>query len=196
MKLANADDRGTFIEEISQATGLPVEDAEGALLELIAGVENALRDQETGRICLALLKPHGWWNWLRRPSCSIVQTGKPTQHSMVGGHRETWRLKSPAFRRWLAKHLYEKEGKVPSSQALQDAFGPLEGKALSMDLEYAVFTRLAEHDGCIYLDLANEAWEVIEITTTDWQVVVEPPVRFRRPRGMLPLPYPSPGRGY
>ena len=59
-------------------------------------------------------------------------------------------------------------------------------------LEYPVSTRLAEHNGCIYLDLANERWEAVEIDATGWRIVSNAPVRFRRSRGMLPLPYPAP----
>jgi hypothetical protein len=76
---------------------------------------------------------------------------------------------------------------------VQDALGVLEGEALFDGLELGVYTRLAEHDGAIYLDLANDAWEVVEITATGWRVVSESPVKFRRTRGMLPLPYPTRG---
>lgn len=33
----------------------------------------------------------------------------------------------------------------------------------------------------------------MEITREEWRVVTNPPVRFRRTRGMLPLPAPVPG---
>src|ERR1035437_726529 len=45
----------------------------------------------------------------------------------------------------------------------------------------------------IYLDLCNSAWEVIEVSPTGWQVVADPPVRFRRTKGMQPLPRPVNG---
>jgi hypothetical protein len=111
----------------------------------------------------------------------------------IDGHRETWSLRNRAFRRWLARQFYRAHDKVPGSQALQDALGVLEGKALFDGPEYPVYTRLAEHDGNVYLDLANEGWEAVEITSRGWRVVVEPPVRFRRARGMSPLPHPVAG---
>jgi len=53
--------------------------------------------------------------------------------------------------------------------------------------------RVAEHDGHIYLDLADEQWREVEIGPEGWRVNKFPPVRFRRPGGMLPLPVPEHG---
>ena len=56
-------------------------------------------------------------------------------------------------------------------------------------------TRTAEHAGHIYLDLADEHWHAVDIGPDGWRVIECPPVRFRRPAGMLPLPVPERG-GY
>ena len=53
--------------------------------------------------------------------------------------------------------------------------------------------RVAEQDGRIYLDLADESWRAVEIGADGWQVIMCPPVRFRRTAGMLPLPIPVRG---
>lgn len=111
----------------------------------------------------------------------------------VAKHKETWPLNSKAFRRWLKKQFHEKYCTAPSSQAVQDALGVLEGKALFDGPEHPVYVRLAEHEGAIYLDLANEAWEAVEITSTRWRVITDLPVKFRRSRGMLSLPHPVAG---
>ena len=82
---------------------------------------------------------------------------------------------------------------TPNSQALQDALNVLGGHASFRGPEHLTCTRLAEHDGAIYLDLANEQWTVVEVTATGWKVIADPPVKFRRARGMLPLPTPLKG---
>ncbi|MGH9425515.1 MAG: hypothetical protein ACRD2L_04310, partial [Terriglobia bacterium] len=69
----------------------------------------------------------------------------------------------------------------------------LQGKAVHEGEEQHVFVRIAEYDGKLYLDLANEHWQAVEITTTAWRVVDRPPVRFRRSKAMLPLPMPATG---
>ncbi len=111
----------------------------------------------------------------------------------VAEHRETWPLRSKGFRQWLAREFHRKSGSTPSGQAIQDAMQVLAGKALYEGAEHPVYTRLAEKDGVIYLDLVNKNWEVVAISPTGWEVVCNCPVKFRRSRGMLALPYPIPG---
>jgi hypothetical protein len=69
----------------------------------------------------------------------------------------------------------------------------LEGKAVFEGDAFPVYTRLAEHNGAIYLDLGNAIWQAVEITPHGWQVIGTPPVKFRRAAGMLPLPEPVRG---
>ena len=69
----------------------------------------------------------------------------------------------------------------------------VEAKAHFDAPERPVYIRVGGIDGSLYLDLGDEAWRAIEITTTGWRVVESPPVRFRRAAGMQPLPVPAPG---
>ncbi|MSQ47309.1 MAG: hypothetical protein EXR78_02800 [Deltaproteobacteria bacterium] len=111
----------------------------------------------------------------------------------TNNHSENWQVKTKLFRRWLARRFHEKIGGAVGAQGLQDALTVLEGKALFDGEAHPVYTRLAEHEGTIFLDLANADWEAVAITCAGWQVVAAPPVRFRRARGMLPLPHPIAG---
>jgi hypothetical protein len=111
----------------------------------------------------------------------------------VHDHWETWRLRSRGFRQWLAFDYFRHEGTMPSSEVLQQAMRVLEGKALFEGPEQPVFVRLAERDDAIYLDLANAAWEAVEVTARGWRVLPRPPVKFLRRPGMLSLPYPTAG---
>jgi hypothetical protein len=109
----------------------------------------------------------------------------------MNGHRETWVVRSKGFRNWLYHRFFTEKGKAPGSQAVQDALGVLEGRAICVGPEIEVHIRLARHDDTIYLDLGNEAWEVVEITTDGWRILSESRVKFRRSRGMLALLRPS-----
>ena len=112
----------------------------------------------------------------------------------VNGHQETWAAKSTGFRRYLARCFHEQEGKPPTSQAMQEALGVIEATAYYGGApRRPVYTRLAEHGGDLYVDLANDQWQVVKITAEGWQVVDQCPVRFRRPKAMLPLPTPVSG---
>jgi DNA polymerase I-like protein with 3'-5' exonuclease and polymerase domains len=125
----------------------------------------------------------------------LFHTADETPYAVVArdGHKETWALRSTSFRRWLAKLHYDKNQKAPSSQAIVDALAVLEGLALHDGPELPVFIRVAEQEGFIYIDLANDKWEAVAVSAAGWQVTADYPVRFRRPKGSLPLPYPQRG---
>src|SRR5829696_8885306 len=108
-------------------------------------------------------------------------------------HRETYQVKSKTTRLWLGRRYYHEHGKPPGAQALQDALGVVQAKALFDGEEHPVYVRVAEHEGMIYVDLANEAWETVKITPEGVEVISDPPVRFRRRKGMLELPHPVKG---
>ena len=111
----------------------------------------------------------------------------------VGDVRETWPVKSTGFRRWLGRAFYKKHGGAPNSDAMASAIAVLEAKAHYDAPERPIFLRVGEHDSRLYLDLCNDAWQAIEIDAAGWRVVSEPPCRFRRAAGMLPLPEPTRG---
>ena len=57
----------------------------------------------------------------------------------------------------------------------------------------SVHIRVGGLDGRLYLDLGDETWRAVEIDTTGWRVIDNPPVRFRRAAGMKPMPMPVRG---
>jgi hypothetical protein len=111
----------------------------------------------------------------------------------VGDHREIWPLRSKNCKRWLTRAFYQKLRKPPGAQAMLDALALLEAIAQFDSPSHQVFTRFAPYSDGLYLDLCNEKWEAVEITSSGWRIVQNPPVRFRRAKGMLPLPYPTRG---
>jgi hypothetical protein len=111
----------------------------------------------------------------------------------VNEHWETLLVKSSAFEQWLGKRFYEETGMVAGNQAQQAAIRLLAARALYDGTESNVHVRVAEHDGAIYLDLANDQWEMVKITADGWEVTTDRHVRFRRPKGMRPLPTPVAG---
>jgi hypothetical protein len=166
-----------------------------ALLKLTVAVEGVLRQMDTHGAA-------GGESPATRLVTLAIDAGVELFHTPEGeayatievdGHQETWPLKVRRFRRWLMRLFYAQEEKAPGAQAVQDALGVLESKALYDGPEFSVYTRLAEYHGAMYLDLANTTWQAVEVTTSGWQVIDTPPVKFRRAKGMLPLPVP--GRG-
>jgi len=111
----------------------------------------------------------------------------------VDDHSEHWPIRSRAFKRWLQRLFYVTTRRAANSQALLDALGTLEGKALVEGAEYPVHIRVAEHLGKVYLDLADRQWQVVEVDENGWRLVSTPPVKFRRAKAMLALPVPTHG---
>jgi hypothetical protein len=106
----------------------------------------------------------------------------------IDGHRETWPLRGKRFQAWLRKQYYERTWDAPSPAALNAALNALEARGQFDGPHRKVSVRLAEQDGLIYLDLADELWRCVEIGAHGWRISEDPPVRFRRSAGKQPLP--------
>ncbi len=110
----------------------------------------------------------------------------------VSGHVETWPIRSKRFRGWLSTLHYAATGKPAPNQAMAEVVVLAEARALA-GAERAVFVRVGEADGRVFVDLADPAWRAVEVTAAGWRVVERCPVRFRRAAGMLSLPEPARG---
>jgi Bifunctional DNA primase/polymerase, N-terminal/Primase C terminal 1 (PriCT-1) len=109
------------------------------------------------------------------------------------GHHEVWPLGSKSLRAWLSRRFHLEYGRAAGGQALRDALDVLVGRALFEGSECPVYVRVAGDGNDIYLDLGGPDWQAVRITSTYWEIVTDPPVRFRRPKGLLPLPVPVRG---
>ncbi len=111
----------------------------------------------------------------------------------LADHRENYRVRSRAYKLWLRRRLREDHGAVAYDEAIEQALQESEAVAQFEGEERVPHVRVAEAEDGIYLDLGTASWEVVRITPDGWEVVADPPVRFIRPRGLLPLPRPEPG---
>jgi hypothetical protein len=112
------------------------------------------------------------------------------------GHHEHWPVRAKGFKLWLAKQFYDLTGSAVGAQTMQDVVGTLEAKAMFDGPEYQRFLRVAGHEDKIYIDLVADDWRVIEVSSTDWRIITDPPVRFHRPKRMLPFPLPQRGGSF
>jgi hypothetical protein len=112
---------------------------------------------------------------------------------IIAGHRETWPICSKRFRAFLKRSYYHAAGGAASTAEIRSTLDLLEARAQFDGPQRPVHVRIAEHAGHIYLDLADELWRAVDIGPDGWRAIASPPVRFRRPAGMLPLPVPERG---
>jgi hypothetical protein len=120
-------------------------------------------------------------------------TGTAYADLLVDGHRETWPIRSKRFRGWLRRRYYEATGGALGAHAISSELDLLEARAQFDAPERSIHVRVAEQATRLYLDLADDHWRAVEIGPDGWQVIGCPPVRFRRPPGILPLPVPERG---
>jgi hypothetical protein len=111
----------------------------------------------------------------------------------VGGTRK--RRASTLVRSGIGWNIvfFAASGRTANAAAKQETQGVFRGQAKWNGPQHTVHVRLAEHEGTIYLDLADEARHVVKITSAGWEVMNDAPVKFWRPKGMLPLPVPVKG---
>jgi hypothetical protein len=112
----------------------------------------------------------------------------------VGDRHEIYGLKSTAFRDWLIDSYHGDSDQLPSAYAVSRVLAALEARARFDDAMPAVYVRVGRDSdvGCAdcYLDLGDPGGQAVKISAREWSVVDRPPVHFRRPEGMLPLPTP------
>ena len=107
-----------------------------------------------------------------------------------GGRRQTMQL--PQAVKTLARWQFEKTGQPATVRSREEVRNHLEALAEAGE-KRQTWLRVAEHDGSLYLDLGDESWRAVRITSEGWQVIDCPPVYFVRPGAMLPLPKPELG---
>lgn len=112
------------------------------------------------------------------------------------GTMQHYRVRSTEYRQLLNVMFYDATSNAINSQALQDCLNIIEGKARFEGAEYEVFIRVAQHNGKIYVDIGDDTWKAVEIDSKGWRVVENPPVRFRRTKGMKSLAYPVDGGSF
>ncbi len=106
-------------------------------------------------------------------------------------------LRSADFRDWLTASYYSEFETAPSSLALRSVLRTLEARAQYGDWPAQKVDHRVSFEGDpfaaskIFLDLANPAGEILEITPQGWALIDNLQHSFRRSPGMLDLPSPT-----
>jgi putative DNA primase/helicase len=124
----------------------------------------------------------------------------PWARVLIGGqngHYEHMEVKGETFKTLVTKRLRDDMGGMPRPSWVNSTIQECVGMALWGEGEvpaqkHTMHLRTAGHNNAIYIDLGDERWRIVKITSSGWSVISNEvaPVRFRRPQGMLPLPVP------
>ena len=118
--------------------------------------------------------------------------GEPYIDVEKESHRETHALRSGEMRDWLDYKIFQSHGRSAKAPQIQDAVNTLAGQAKHEGETHTVALRAAlSPDGGYILDLCNETWQAIQLTSDGYQVIDRPPVRFRRTKMARPLLIPD-----
>lgn len=108
----------------------------------------------------------------------------------AGKRRAVAMINSGECRDWLAGLAGDE---VVGKNAVADAVSTLEARAASCGVVRPVHLRVARHEGRLYVDLADDLGRAVQVAADGWDVITDPPVMFRRPSNMAPLPVPLKG---
>jgi hypothetical protein len=113
------------------------------------------------------------------------------------GVRRTLPVKSSIFKRWVQHNCFQMTRAAVRPDVLKMIIETMAARAEfdaeSPKLPVSLRVAIDSSTGFIYIDLADESWKAVEIKPGEWNVVDEPPVRFRRSQAMHPLPVPERG---
>jgi hypothetical protein len=109
----------------------------------------------------------------------------------VNGVSTTCLVNTRRFERWLQNEYFNGLGKTVGGNAVKEAISVLEQQALNSERK-RVYKRVARIGDKIFIDLANDFNECIEVTAAGWSVV-QAPCKFRRTNNTGDLPYPVAG---
>jgi hypothetical protein len=107
-------------------------------------------------------------------------SGEPFVRISTNGHLESWPCKAKSFKRWLAKSFYDAHKKSAPSNSMRDALSTIEGMACFGGKEFPLYNRVALIDGTLWYDLTDDKWRAVKIDAEGWQIVLNPPIVFRR----------------
>jgi hypothetical protein len=114
---------------------------------------------------------------------ALPKDGPPIARYLRGGR---------SLRAELAAIYLRERGRPPSSSALADALGAVEGLALTAEV-LDTHIRSARAAGTVYLDLGRDDGAVVKISAGGWEIVTESPVVWHRTSHTGPLPDPERG---
>ncbi len=110
-------------------------------------------------------------------------------------HIEHYLLPSGRVREYARLLYHRYSGKILSEQSLTEVLHLLISRARNEGAVYKTAIRSCHAQGITYVDLGQRDWRVIEITGQGWRIIStdQCPIRFLRPKGLLPLATPVAG---
>ena len=132
---------------------------------------------------------------LASPKVKLFRTLQGEAYSTIAfeTHEEHHAVGSSAFRDYMNRQYFQKTKTAPQPAAVSQAVCHFSAVARFDSSTEPIFIRVGKTGDLNFLDLANDRWEAVEFGADGWRIVEKPLIRFRRAKGMLPLPRPERG---
>lgn len=108
-----------------------------------------------------------------------------------GDGTEVLKLRSRAFRQYVANFVYQNFKRVVSANTLSDVIQMLEGKAIFGGVRYDLYTRIVRQENNVWYDLSDGS--AVFIDEDGWSISETPPILFRRYSHQRSQVRPQPG---
>ena len=189
--------RDRFVKKLSEKLGIerdviaPLVDRQltklaGEIDESAAAGGSGGDDQEQSQATLAANMAMEW-DLFHTPAKDAYAT------IPIGDHQETWPVRSQTFKRYLAKRFFDEEGKAMNSDAQSAAINLIEAKALLKGRRTRSTSVSQNTKTTSTSTFARRRGKSSKSPRRAGRCWTNLPIRFRRSKGMLPLPVPESG---
>lgn len=131
----------------------------------------------------------------------LVEIGRQNElfHDEIGegyvtiqrdGYRETWLIKSETFAGYLMDEFFRLTNQGVSRSLVSDATDTLKAAARVDGKQLRVYRRTAFTGGKLYIDLCDQSWRAVEVSTDGWKVISNHDIKFLRNTNSVALPVP------
>ena len=130
---------------------------------------------------------------LVRSKCELFSDfeGKAYARFTINNHKEVYAIKSQEFTDYLQLWYWKDTQRAPSKTAFETAISSLSAAARFDGHKESIYTRVAQIEQTIYIDLCNDNWQVVEVSFDGVKVLDDSPVAFTRNNKMKLLPTPT-----
>ena len=98
------------------------------------------------------------------------------------GKKKVMPIDSDEFKRYLRREFLSNTGFPAEEKVIKTTVKSLDAMAEIAPV-FKLHQRIAQAGEAIYIDLADEEGDIVEVTATGWQVLTKAPVRFRQNKG-------------
>jgi hypothetical protein len=110
------------------------------------------------------------------------------------GYSVHYHIQSGTFRDWFLQRFFHVYQSSPSESALKEAIATLNARSRFGSTQRVIsYHRAGLHDGKVYIHLAGEDGQQIEISAEGWRITHNSAVKLIRSTQMKPLPIPQRG---